>query len=75
MMAASNGSCIQTLLEHLAQSSLEPAEQQYFPAPRVHVAVDARFGRPLLQRGKSLKKTTEVLASRRSFATDRTEKL
>lgn len=51
--------CLQ--LESLAQSSLEPAEHQYFPAPRVHVAVDDQFGRPLLQRGKSLKKTTEVL--------------
>ena len=38
-------------LESLAQSSLEPAEQQYFPATRVHVAVDDQFGRPLLQRG------------------------
>ncbi|CAB4033912.1 Hypothetical predicted protein, partial [Paramuricea clavata] len=46
-------------LESLAQSS-KPAEQQYFPATQVHVAVDAPFGRPLLQRGKSLKKTTET---------------
>jgi hypothetical protein len=75
MMAASNGSCIQTLLKHLAQTSLQPAEQQYFPAPRVHVAVDARFGRPLLQRGyKVWRRRLKSFASRRSFAMHRRDR-